>query len=474
MPVGIRAFSVFVPWYRLPRQVIESAWAPTGAAAKAKGARAVASFDEDALTLAVEAAAPLAEQHRAAGGALSSVLFASTSAPYAEKSCASLLAGACDVPFERLRTTDLAGTTRAGVQAMLCGFERMQADKESADALVAGGDVRTPPPESDHEGVPGDAAGAVLLGRAALAAELLGTHSVAAEMLDVWRTAGDPYVRSGDSKFAQSAGFVPITRAAIAGALTNANVQIGDVARFAIGGPSTAAAVALLKAAGADPARLSPLFDDLLGHTGVAQPLLSLAAALESSKPGELVVLAAWGDGADALVFRATGAAPRSARPLSALMESGRDIGGYARYLKTRRLAGSDFTAGPEASNVLFTKEQPQNLRLRGAKCRHCGAVQFPAQPTCVACHKEGTDSVRLSRHGKVFTFTRDTLNVAAEPVTVMTVVDLHGGGRMYLPMTDVDADAVQIGMPVELTFRYYHSGSDFRQYFWKARPVRG
>lgn len=473
MPVGVRAFSAFIPWYRLPRQVIESAWSPTGAPSKAKGARAVASFDEDALTLAVEAAAPLAEQHRAAGAALSSVLFASTSAPYAEKSCASLLAGACDVPFERLRTTDLAGTARAGVQAMLCGFERMLADRESADALVAAADVRTAPPESEHEGFPGDAAGAVLLGRGSLAAELLGTHSVAAEMLDVWRTAGDPFLRSGESKFTQSAGFVPITRAAIAGALTNANVQIGDVARFAIGAPSTSAAHALLEAAGADPARLAPLFDDVLGHTGAAQPLLSLAAALEASKPGDLVVLAAWGDGADALVFRTVAAAPRSARPLAALVDGGRDIGGYARYLKTRGLAGSDFTAGPDVSNVLLTKEQAQNLRLRGAKCRHCGTIQFPLQTTCVACHKEGTDSVRLSRRGKVFTFTRDTLNVAAEPLTVMCVVDLDGGGRMYLPMTDVDAESVAIGTPVELTFRYYHSGSGFRQYFWKARPVR-
>jgi len=27
--------------------------------------------------------------------------------------------------------------------------------------------------------------------------------------------------------------------------------------------------------------------------------------------------------------------------------------------------------------------------------------------------------------------------------------------------------------MPVEISFRYYHSGSEFRQYFWKSRPAR-
>jgi hydroxymethylglutaryl-CoA synthase len=452
VPVGIRAFSAFIPWYRVSRQVIESARSPSGAASGAKGARAAASSDEDALTLAVEAAGPLAEHHRAAGGALSSVLFASTSAPYAEKSCASLLAGACDVPFERLRTTDLAGTARAGLQAMLCGFERMLADRESADALVAAADVRTPPPGSDHEGGPGDAAGALLLGRGSLVAELLGTHSV----------AGDPFVQSGDTSLTQTAGFVPITRAAIAGALTNANIQIADVAHFAIGGPSTSAALALLEKAGADASRLAPLFDDVLGNTGAAQPLLSFAAALEASKPGDVVVLAAWGDGADALVFRTLATSPRAARPLSALLQNKRDVG-YARYLEMRGLAGSDATSSAAAPDV---PPPGQSLRLRGAKCRYCGAIGFPMQPVCAACGKEGTDSVRLSRRGTLSSFTRDA-------VTVTSVVDLDGGGRVSLPLTDADPETVAIGTPVELTLRYFHTFAGFRQYVWKARPVR-
>lgn len=476
MAVGIRAFSSYVPWYRLSRQTIADAWAATpGAGRKAAGARAVAGFDEDALTMAADAAMPLAERHRAAGGAFGAALFASTSAPYAEKSSASLLAGACDLAFERIRTTDLTGSSRAGVQALLAAVERLQADPMAADALVAGADVRTPEPESDNEGEIGDAAAAFVVGRKDSIADVIATHSVAAEMLDAWRTADDPFVRSADSKFAQSAGFIPSMKAAIAGALASAGVESRDVTRFVLGAPGTPAAAALLKAVGIDAAKLVPLFEGEIGHTGVAQPLLSLAAALEASKPGETIVLAAWGDGADAIVFRVTDAIARYEPPrkVKPQIDAGRDLGGYGRYLKARRLAGSGFDEGPESTNVLFTKEQAQNLRLHGAKCRHCGTVQFPAQQTCVSCRQTGTDRIRLSRDGKVFTFTRDNLNVAAEPTTVMSVVDLAGGGRMYLPLTDVDPATVEIGASVELTFRYYHSGSGFRQYFWKARPVR-
>ena len=40
--------------------------------------------------------------------------------------------------------------------------------------------------------------------------------------------------------------------------------------------------------------------------------------------------------------------------------------------------------------------------------------------------------------------------------------------------MTDVDPDAVEIGMPVEMTFRRLNVADGIANYFWKARPRRG
>ena len=48
----------------------------------------------------------------------------------------------------------------------------------------------------------------------------------------------------------------------------------------------------------------------------------------------------------------------------------------------------------------------------------------------------------------------------------------IHGGGRVYLQGTDSVADEVQVGAPVELTFRRLHEHGGKRNYFWKARPV--
>jgi 3-hydroxy-3-methylglutaryl CoA synthase len=67
---------------------------------------------------------------------------------------------------------------------------------------------------------------------------------------------------------------------------------------------------------------------------------------------------------------------------------------------------------------------------------------------------------------------TNDYLHDSPDSPTTHGVVELDGGGRLYVHLTDVDADQVEIDMPVELTFRKYHDGSGLKNYFWKARPA--
>ncbi|MDP6511066.1 MAG: 3-hydroxy-3-methylglutaryl CoA synthase, partial [Dehalococcoidia bacterium] len=50
--VGITSFGAYVPLFRMPRAEIARAW---GIAALGEGERAVRNYDEDSLTMAVEA-----------------------------------------------------------------------------------------------------------------------------------------------------------------------------------------------------------------------------------------------------------------------------------------------------------------------------------------------------------------------------------------------------------------------------------
>ena len=77
-------------------------------------------------------------------------------------------------------------------------------------------------------------------------------------------------------------------------------------------------------------------------------------------------------------------------------------------------------------------------------------------------------------QQGAVTTFTVDKLAYSPSPPVVFAVVDFDDGERLPVELTDVDADEVQVGMRVEMTFRRLFTADGIANYFWKARPVRG
>ena len=108
--VGLTSVAGYVPRYRLSGKGVAQVWGGGGS-----GERAVANYDEDALTTACEAAlSALSGRDTSRIGAC---FFASTSAPYIEKSNATMLATVADLPV-RVLTADLSGSLRAGTTAL--------------------------------------------------------------------------------------------------------------------------------------------------------------------------------------------------------------------------------------------------------------------------------------------------------------------------------------------------------------------
>src|SRR5262245_48009371 len=176
--VGITGYSIYIPRYRLPRQLIASAWG----GAQPPGEIAVGNYDEDALTMAAEAALGCIAND---AGDVDGLYFASTSAPYAEKQVASMIATACDLP-RRSQTADFAGSSRAGVSAVLAAVYAVRAGALNR-VIVTAADARLAAPEAELEGLLGDAAAAVTVGRQAVIAEVVRTASVSEEFTHVWR-----------------------------------------------------------------------------------------------------------------------------------------------------------------------------------------------------------------------------------------------------------------------------------------------
>src|SRR5262245_39219817 len=176
---GTSSIGLYFPRSRLDRALIAKAWGnrPT------KGERAVASYDEDALTMAVEAAHRCLEEIDSLS--IDGLFFASTSSPYREKQVASVVATACDLPREIL-TADFGGSVRAGVTALGAAVRAVQSGA-ARRVLVVASDSRPTEPESELEAAFGDGAVAVVVDRDARIAEFADAAAVAEEFTFQWR-----------------------------------------------------------------------------------------------------------------------------------------------------------------------------------------------------------------------------------------------------------------------------------------------
>lgn len=467
--VGITGFGAYVPRYRLPREVIAREWGH----ASLGGEKAVANHDEDSVTLAVSAAINVVPDSSPAR--LGGVFFASTTSPYREKAAAATVAAVLDCGTS-VRTADFTDSLRAGTSALLAAADTARAG--TTPVLVCAGDCRLGEPDSIREQNYGDAGAALLVGtdEGRVLATIVGTHSVSEDFLGTWRTEGQDFLHQFPGAFESKFGHASFVTAAVQGLLQQTGTRAEQIATALIAAPTPRALPGVAKSLGLDPKKQIPdSLWTLIGDTGTTQPLLLLAGALERAKPGDLILLASYGDGADALLLQATDALAsyRTTRSLFSQIERKRLLTSYGRYARFRHLIRKETTPEDVSTPVVLYRDRKAILSLYGGRCPACSTVQFPKPRVCVECgHRGGIDDHKLSRRGAVFTFTNDYLFESPDSPVAHAVVDLEGGGRLFVQMTDCDADAVAIDLPVELTFRKYHEGSGIHNYFWKARPV--
>src|SRR3972149_303201 len=120
--IGILSVGGHAPRYRLSGKALGAVWG--GGGAGVGGERAVANYDEDSLTMSCEAA--LNALHGRDIRSICACFLASTSAPYAEKSSAAILATVADLSPEVL-TADLGGSRRCGTTALSLPLHPRQA-----------------------------------------------------------------------------------------------------------------------------------------------------------------------------------------------------------------------------------------------------------------------------------------------------------------------------------------------------------
>jgi len=459
---GITRWGSYLPYNRLERAALGAG----------KGERTVASYDEDSVSMAVEAA-----RDTVRGGAeIETLVFATTSPPYAEKLNAATIAAALDLP-RTVRALELGSSTRMGLGALLAGADTAAA---GGRALVIASDVVIGAPGGARESGGGDGAAAFVTGPDSEAvARFVGRASATTEILDVWRLPSDPFAKQWEERFgAETLG--PIAVDTATRALKSAGIGPADLKAVVLDGTNARAAAFVPEALRLKPEQLADGLLGSVGRTGAAHVGLVLARVLDRANAGDKILVLCVADGCDALVLEVT---PKiaSARPVHAVdrwLGSKRGALPYNTYLKWRGILPFEPPRRPEPERPAappMKRADHWKYAFVGSRCEACNTGHLPPQRVCVKC--AAVDQMREERFAdtscKVATYTLDYLAYTLQPPVVAAIVDYDGGGRLSCELTDVDPKEVKIGNELEMTFRRLYTGQGVHNYFWKARPKR-
>ncbi|MBJ7483893.1 MAG: OB-fold domain-containing protein [Brevundimonas sp.] len=474
---GIAAIGAYIPLLRLQRSAVFEAnrWFAPGLKGLAKGERAIANWDEDVVTMAVEAARSCLQAAPVATGDL---ILASTSFPYADRQNAGIVKEALNLGDDT-GTLDVGMSQKAGTGALLQAFATATASEKAV--LVIGSERRRARPASEDELTNGDAAAALLVGPEDGIARLIGSFSLSVDLVDHFRGENDAYGQGWEARWVRDEGLA-LTVKAIRSALERAGIQADAVSKLIVGMPGRGVGISIAKAVGVPVASVADDLSLSVGHAGSAHPLLLLAHALEDARAGEVLLVVGFGQGVDVLVLEATDAARR--KPVSEALARARTDTNYLKYLtftgalKLELGKRADFEQKPVLTALYRNRKTV--LGLVGSRCTETGAVQFPRSEISVSqgVGRRGTqeDYPLSDKAARIMTFTADSLTYTPDPPNFYGMIEFEGGGRMWSEFTDCDAHTVSVGATMQMMFRIKAADerSGFVKYFWKAVPTAG
>ncbi len=483
---GITAYGAYIPKLRLQRKAIAqaNAWFAPGFVAGAKGERAMANYDEDAVTLAVEAARdclPASDPIKDRGH-VDAAYFASTSMPFTDRQNAGIIASALSLSDD-ISSIDVSSSQRAGTSALLAGLDAVASGRAKAP-LVAAGERRKARAASSQEMAYGDAGAAFLLGKDKVIAKFLGSHSRTLDFVDHFRGESEEFDYGWEERWIRDEGYTKIVPAAVKGLFEKTGISGADVAHFVLPCPFARLDQQLAKQCGIDPAKVRDNLASTVGDSGAAHALLMLAHVLEEAKPGEKIVVAQFGQGCDALLFEAT---PELAKVekrggVKAALARRKEETNYNKYLAFNGLIelekGMRAEVDKRTALTVVYRKNDMLMGLVGGKCRVCGTAQFPRTRICVSPNCKAVDSQDpysfAEQTATILSWSADFLTYSMSPPNHYGMITFSDGGRFMTDITDVEQGQIDSGTKVRMVFRVKDRDEKrgFVRYFWKAVPA--
>ncbi len=466
MYFGIAAIGGYLPLLRLDRKIAAKELAWSGLGMPRAGFRAVADWDEDSLTMAVEAARGLTATSPVA------LRFASTSAYFTDRSQAALMLDALALP-QSVRSADYANSRRAGttalLDALLSGRTELVAAAEKRDAQVG---------SAAHFGQ-GDGGAAVLVADNG-AARLLGHACLTRDLVDRYTSRDHPAPYAYEERFVRDIAVPELLVPTIAAACADAGIEPSRIAHAACAEPVSNCWKGVAKALKMTAANHCEALALQAGDLGAAHPLFGLGLAFAAAQTGDLVLLVGFGSGVDAMIFEVTAPVPGAAAMAASLTEGDR-IRDFTRFLCLTGAIDLDWGMRAEfeqkAQATVLDRVGRDMIGFIGGR-DSTGNVQFPKSAYPVNPAIDGPEElteVRLADDpATIVSFTSDRLNFSPDPPFDFGLVQFDNGARVLMEMVNRPQGGFKVGDQVRMRLRIKSQNArlGFRTYFWKAAPA--
>jgi len=300
--VGILSYATYIPQYRITIDEIASVWGKNPQDIKSSlkiKEKAVAGADEDAATLAVEAAAGALASLDSKKQEIDLVYVGSESHPYAVNPTATIVGEMLGLG-NLYQAADFEFACKAATAAIFAAAGLVEAEK-CQKALVIGADRAQSRPHASLEYTAAAGAAAFVIGKGKkIITEIKETTSFSSDTPDFWRRDGTRYPSHGGRFTGKPAYFRHVKNTARS-LLEKSGKKPEDFTYCVFHMPNGKFPRRAAKQLGFTKKQLKPsLTVDSIGNPYAAAALLGLASVLDEAPPGALIFMVSYGSGAGA------------------------------------------------------------------------------------------------------------------------------------------------------------------------------
>lgn len=464
---GIVATGLYVPRLRLDSEAIESVWNTSPAVSQA----AVPAADEDAITMAVEAAREALERSAVDATAVSHLAVGTTTPPLEEEALAPRVGEALGMDDPHLRSA--TQSTVVGANVLLAAAEA------DGPALAVVADAPQSEPTEIGQRVGAGAAAFLFDADGALVLRDATTRSRDAPGLRFRERASDDVSELDITTYERNT-----TRDLVSGAIE------------ALDGANAVKSVALHQPTPDIPHRIARAlpFDgetvergsvvDSIGDAGAATPAIGLLSAFDACDTSETTVAGFFGSGSTAVALLFESRRTIQTGVADALGDG--TLVSYPKALRERGTLGETEVAGGGAHVSLpsWQRTLPQRYRLIAGRCPECGSIAFPPEGACHSCqNRVEFQSFELPPTGEIVAVTVIGQGGAPPefveqqqrdgPFAVAIVEITSDGGSVRIPgqLTDCDPQEPAVGDSVTATVRRIYEVEGVTRYGLKFAP---